>query len=323
MKNFEYLRPTRIEDATSLLSQGAMAYGGGTDLLDLMKTGIAKPSRVVNLKALTDEGLRRIEEGNGVLRVGALVTLREIADSPLLKDRCAVLQQAALSAASPQLRNVGTLGGNLCQRPRCSYFRDDDFDCLRKGGDTCFAMDGENRFHAVIGGGPCYIVHPSDLAVALSALQASVIVQKDEDRRSIPIAELFVLPEDDVLREHVLNADEIIVGVEIPTRQLGNRSGYTKFRFRDVWDFAVVSIAVVLDTNGSQIAKGRVAFGGVAPVPGFDEGVSAALSGRFSEAMLDQAAGAVLAGAEPLEKNAYKLPLARNLLRRAVQGLVV
>ena len=286
MKNFDYLQPKGVDQATAALAKGtgARVMAGGTDLLDLMKTGLDRPDQVVNLKAMAEPELRGIEERGGVLRVGALVTLREIAESELLQERYTVLQEAAAAAASPQLRNVGTLGGNLCQRPRCSYFRDADFDCLRKGGDTCFAAEGRNRFHCVIGGGPCYIVHPSDTAVALLALDAKVMIQGNDNRREVPVGEFFVLPEDDHEQETVLEADEVVTGVEIPAPSKGVRSSYTKFRFRESWDFAVVSVALVARVDGGTIKDGRIALGGVAPVPWLDEGASAVLAGNGGSA---------------------------------------
>jgi len=306
MKNFEYLQPSEVKQAAKALADGngVRAMAGGTDLLDLMKTGIDRPDQ-----AMAEPDLRTIKERDGVLRVGALVTLREIAESAVLRERYTVLQEAAAAAASPQLRNVGTLGGNLCQRPRCSYFRDDDFDCLRKGGDTCFAAEGRNRFHCVIGGGPCYIVHPSDTAVALLALDAKVMIQGKKRRREVPIREFFVLPEDDHERETVLEAGEVVTGVEIPEPQPGDRSSYTKFRFRESWDFAVVSVGVVVPGGGS-VTDGRVALGGVAPVPWLVPGTEA---GPDRE---------LLADAEPLTENGYKLPLVRNLARRALAELL-
>jgi xanthine dehydrogenase YagS FAD-binding subunit len=322
MRNFDYLQPTDPGQAAMALANhaGSQPMAGGTDLLDLMKSGLAVPDQLVNLKALDDPELRAIEERDGVLRVGALATLREIAESQLLSDRCAVLQQAAASAASPQLRNIGTLGGNLCQRPRCWYFRDADFNCLRKGGSSCFAVDGRNRFHSVIGGGPCHIVHPSDTAVALLALDANVIVVGDGTRRDIPIAEFFVLPSDDVERETVLLQGEFVVGVEIPASRADLRSSYTKFRYRESWDFAVVSVALVLEGPGKG---GRIALGGVAPVPWLDERASSMLAGvDSSEAGLKRLGATLLEGAESLGENAYKLPLTRNLVKRAVADLL-
>jgi xanthine dehydrogenase YagS FAD-binding subunit len=325
MKNFSYLQPKDLREASSMLSNGmnARAMSGGTDLLDLMKSEITTPEAVVNLKSVRDPKLRAIEKRGGSIHVGALATISEIADSRLLKEQCAVLQQAASEVASPQLRNMGTLGGNLCQRPRCWYYRDDEFDCLRKGGDSCFAVDGRNRYHCVTGGGPCFIVHPSDLAVALLALNANVLIQKGKKNRSIPIAEFYVLPKDDTENETILKPGEVVTGVEIPAATADTRSRYTKFKVRQSWDFAVVSVAVVLRISGGTVSRGRIALGGVAPVPWLEERASGILSGfQANGAALESLAASVLQDANPLSENAYKTTLARNLLKRSVQQLM-
>ena len=324
MKNFTYLRPTGLAQAATALAKddGAVVLAGGTDLLDLMKSEIMTPERVLNLKALTEPELRTIEERDGKLRVGALVTLSELAASDLLRRRCTVLQEAAAAAATPQLRNAGTLGGNLCQRPRCWYFRDQEFPCLRKGGDTCFAVEGRNKFHCLTDGGPCYMVHPSDAAVALLALDAAVLVRQGRETRSVPMGEFHVLPEVDPTRETVLGPGEFVVGVEIPAPSGAARSSYTKFKFRESWDFAVVSVAVVLEKSAGIVRGGRVALGGVAPVPWLDADASAALTGIGGpDRHLEIFAEAMLAGAEPLRENEFKVPLVRNLARRAVVEL--
>jgi len=324
MRNFTYLRPESLKQAAALLDKdGATVMGGGTDLLDLLKSDLAAPERVLDLKAAREPELRAIGEQGGKLRVGALVTLTELATNDLLRRRWTVLQEAAAAAATPQLRNAGTLGGNLCQRPRCWYFRDPEFPCLRKGGDTCFAVEGRNKFHGVVGGGPCYIVHPSDTAVALLALGADVLVRKGGKTRAVPMAEFFVLPETDPTRETVLAADEIVVGVEVPAPTAATRSSYTKFKFREGWDFAVVSVALVMEKTGGMVRGGRVALGGVAPVPWLDAGGSAGLEGVAGpDRRLDAFADSLLAGADPMTENAYKLPLARNLAKRAVSELL-
>lgn len=325
MRNFTYLQPGSLTQAASFLERddGTAVLAGGTDLLDLMKSRITTPERVVNLKALPERELRVLEERDGKLHVGTLVTLSELGASELLRERYTVLQEAALAAATPQLRNVGTLGGNLCQRPRCWYFRDPDFPCLRKGGGTCYAVDGRNKFHCIVGGGPCFIVHPSDTAVALLALGAEVRIRKGPNTRTVPIADFYVLPETDFERETVLEPGELVIGVEVPTPSPASRGSYTKFKFRESWDFAVVSVALVLEGAGRVVRGGRVALGGVAPVPWLDDGASAALAGLGGPGhKIADFADAVLAGATPLSENGFKVPLARNLARRAVTELL-
>lgn len=315
MRNFAYRQPERLKQLRDVYREfpSSVAMAGGTDLLDLLKSEILAPAHVVDLKRLTDDELRRLEERGDRLHVGAMVTLAELVASPLLTRRYPALQQAAASAATPQLRHVGTLGGNLCQRPRCWYYRDPDLECLRRGGSDCYAVEGRNRFHAVIGGGPCYIVHPSDTAVALLALGADLVVWRDGKTRTVPMASFYVLPDDDPERETILQPGELVLGVEVPRAAAGLASSYTKFKFREGWDFAVVSVAVV--KGGGRHA---VALGGVAPVPWYDAAASAALA---RGATAEEVAAAALADADPLEENAYKVPLARNLVRQALEEL--
>ena len=323
MKNFAYLLPKDLKEASRLLRrepERSVLYAGGTDVLGLMKDHVVEPDRVVNLKSLP--GLDEISYAPGEgLRIGALVKVADLAENEVVRKRFAVLAEAAESVASPQLRNMGTVGGNLCQRPRCWYFRG-NFHCLRKGGDVCFAVDGENKFHCVIGGGPCFIVHPSDLAVALLALEARFVIFDGKKSRAVPAAEFFVLPQDDVLHENILGPGEILTEVRVPDLPEGARSGYLKFTERAVWDFAIVSVAAVLQPDGSKIGRGRIAFGGVAPVPWQEKGLNTGLTGlEATEEAFRGLAEKALADASPLEQNAYKILLARNLLKRLLMRL--
>jgi xanthine dehydrogenase YagS FAD-binding subunit len=323
MKNFEYKKPKDLTEASQSLGdnwKGALPYAGGTDLLGLMKHLIEQPGLLVDLKGIP--GLDKIQytPGKG-LSIGALVKVAEIAEDTVVNKKYTVLAQAAKEVASPQLRNQGTIGGNLCQRPRCWYFRG-DFHCLRKGGDVCYAVDGENKFHCVIGGGPCFIVHPSDTAVALLALDASVTVFYRKKSRNVPLKDFFVLPAKDVTRENILKPGEIITGIQVPDVLLDMRSGYLKAKEREVWDFATVSAAVVLRRNKGKIAAGRVVLGGVAPVPWLEKEVSDRLIGAvLSDENLAQIVSTALKAAEPLARNAFKISLARNLIKRLITGL--
>jgi len=324
MEAFEYHQPTDLRDASLLLKRAgaeAAINSGGTDLLDLMKEGIATPKQLVNLKRI--KGLRGIDYTKGrELRIGALTTLHEIATHPVIQERFTALSEAASKSASPQLRNMGTLGGNLCQRPRCWYFRSNEFPCIRKGGKDCFAVSGENKYHCVIGGGPCYIVHPSDPAVALVALDARVIIQNQKKRREVSIHEFFLLPEDDPTRETILEPGDIVTEVLIPEPASGKRSGYRKFMFRESWDFAVVSVAGVLRIEGGQILSGKITLGGVAPMPWTEEIVGAALPGmRIGAEEIARVSEVALSGAEPMGQNDYKVPLARNLIAEMLERL--
>jgi len=320
MKNFEYTKPRNLKEAGLWLGNNwndALPYAGGTDLLGLMKDGIEKPGKLIDLKVLP--GMDKVTyTPNKGLKIGALVTIAEIAAHGLVNQKYPVLAQAAKEVASPQLRNQGTIGGNICQRPRCWYFRG-DFNCLRKGGDVCYAVDGENKYHCIIGGGPCFIVHPSDTAVALLALDASVTVFSGKKSRQIPLREFFVLPEKDVMRENVLKPGEIITEIQVPDMATGMRSGYLKFKEREVWDFATVSVGAVLQVQQGRIKSARVVLGGAAPVPWLEESVSKQLVGvSASIKNLDPLVSGALADAEPLEQNGFKVPLARNLIKRLI-----
>jgi len=220
------------------------------------------------------------------------------------------------------LRNMGTIGGNLCQRPRCWYFRG-DFPCLRKGGDECFAVSGENKYHCIIGGGPCYIVHPSDLAVALLALDAKLTIAWKNGSKTVPISQFFVLPEDDPYRENILNPGEIVTAIHVPFKGEDLLSGYLKFKERGAWDFAVVSVAASLKVENGKIEEGKVAFGGMAPKPWQEATLNQTLSGLpISEEALESLKQITLTEADPLEQNGYKLPLARNLMKRLLSNLL-
>lgn len=318
MKNFEYIHPKTLREASQWLGkdwQTALPFAGGTDLLGLMKDNIESPSKLINLKSLPDLNQIVYQPGKGLL-IGALVTVAEIAEHPIIREKYAALAEAAYEVASPQLRNVGTLGGNLCQRPRCWYFRG-EFHCLRKGGDLCYAVDGRNKFHCVIGGGPCFIVHPSDTAVALTALGAQMVVFSGKKSRSLSIRDFFVLPEQNVMRENVLQPGEILTHVIVPELAPNTRSGYLKVKERGAWDFALVSAAIVLQQSDAAVLSGTLALGGVAPKPWFEPRLSAQLSGLpITPDRIEAVSQQVLADAEPLEQNAFKVPLAQNVTKK-------
>jgi xanthine dehydrogenase YagS FAD-binding subunit len=324
MKNFAYMQPENVEEACAALEKGgadALPFAGGTDALGLMKDQVIAPKKVVNLKALPAMREIAYTPGEG-LRIGALVTITEIAEHPVIRERFSVLAQAASEVASPQLRNVGTVGGNLCQRPRCDYFRG-DFHCARKGGDLCYAFTGRNKYHCVIGGGPCVIVHPSDLAVALLALDADVMVQgPGKEPAKVPLNRFYVLPEEDFTREHILEPGEILSEIRVPDLPAGTRSGYVKVKERGVWDFAVVSVAAIVRMAGNTVGSGRVAFGGVAPVPWQEEALNSNLSGLpGTDEAFESLSQPALADALPLEQNGYKIPMAHNMLKRMLMEL--
>jgi len=323
MNRFEYFQPATLQEAVNLLGregQNILPMGGGSDLLGLIKHQILSPDALVNLKGIAGLDTISYTAGKG-LRIGSQVKVVSIAENAVIRQKYPALSEAAAEVASPQLRNMGTLGGNLCQRPHCWYFRG-DFNCLRKGGDTCFAALGENKYHCITGGDPCFIVHPSDLAVALLALNATISIMSGSSNRTIPLNDFFVLPSDDVMHENILKPGEIITEVFVPELPQGSVSGYIKFRERAAWDFAVVSVAAVLQKSGRKILNGRIALGGVAPRPWLETNVSNLLSNfTVNPGNIEAAAQAALKDAVILEKNDYKIQLTKNLIKRLLNRL--
>ena len=325
MRPFEYASPTTIEEALTLLGRdgdGATRFlAGGTDLLTLMKADIAAPSRLVNIKRVAGLTSGVADTPQGVT-LGALTTLTEIETNPLIKQRYPVLAEAAAVAATPQLRNMATIGGNLLQRPRCWYYRNPRFHCWLKGGDECHAYDGENQFHALFGGGPCYAVHPSDLAPALLALDAEVRLRGPAGERTLPLAQFFALPVAERRSETIAGSDELVLSVGIPPLPAGTRSTYLKAMDRKVWAFALVGVAAVLRLDGRRITDARLVLGGVAPIPWRASAAEQALVGaQASTDLFARAAETALARAQPLRHNAYKVPLAKALIRRVLTTL--
>jgi xanthine dehydrogenase YagS FAD-binding subunit len=266
----------------------------------------------------------RIEvDAAGNFTIGALVTIAMLAEDARIREKLAVVGEAASSVASPQIRNVGTLGGNLNQRPRCWYYRHEGANCLKKGGTVCFSKEGLNKYNAILGGGPSYIVHPSDLAPALVCAGAEVVLVKKGASRTVPLEKYYTLPRDgDVTRETVLASDEILTHVKIPAPAAGWRSTYLKFKERGSFDFALASVAVGLAANAGTVSAARIVLGGVAPIPWRAEAAETALVGKKSEASAwKTAAEAALRRAEPMTDNEYKVELAKNLIQRALARL--
>ncbi|MCE5269725.1 FAD binding domain-containing protein, partial [bacterium] len=253
MKAFKYYNAQDLKDAVAVLSKpgDSRVLAGGTDILGDMKTRNAAPERLVNLKSV--QGLDSISPGSSGLRLGALARLSDIAANATIKAKYTGLAEAAGSVGSPQLRNMGTLGGNLCQRPRCWYYRGPEYNCVRKGGGVCFAVSGRNKYHCILNGGPCFIVHPSDVAPMLMALGASVTIASAKGTREVKLDDFFVLPETDPTVETVLQKGEVLTGVTVPAPAAGQKSHYLKFKERESRDFALVGAAVVLDMEGHTV----------------------------------------------------------------------
>jgi xanthine dehydrogenase YagS FAD-binding subunit len=326
MKTFEWTNPANVNEAVKMLTvsspgdidEAPRPIAGGQDLLTTMKDYTSRPVRVVNLKNI--RGLDRITLNARGLTIGALVTLSELEEHAGVRKGFPGLAEAAHSIATPQIRNLGTVGGNLCQRPRCWYFRLEEVVCLKKGGSECYAASGENKYNAIIGGGPSYIVHPSDLAPMLLALGATVTVVGAAGKRVIPLNKFFTLPsEGNIRRENVLKNEEIITEINVPASPVAARSTYLKFKERESLDFALASAAVAVQIVNGTVRDARIVLGGVAPIPWRVPAAEKFVTGKtLAPDVLAETAKIALAEAKPLEKNAYKVPLAQTLVRRAL-----
>lgn len=320
MAPLEYLRPSDEGAAIALAEADGRAclLAGGTDVVGLLKDGVLAPSRLVDINALPIAG---VEIRDGGLSIGALTRLSDVADHPAVRGRFPALAHAVLAAASPQLRNMATVGGSLLQRTRCGYFRDPVTPCNKRApGTGCSAIDGEHRLHAILGGSDrCIAVHPSDPAVALLALDAVVRTRGSRKERAIPVDDLYLLPGSTPERETLLEHGELIVAVELPATSFAARSCYLKVRERASFEFALVSAAVALDVRGGVIRTARVALGGVAPRPWRARAAEAVLRGsRMTEAIIAAAASAAVRDARPREQNAFKVELVRRVLTRVL-----
>ncbi|HVT30320.1 MAG TPA: FAD binding domain-containing protein [Lacipirellulaceae bacterium] len=312
MNSFDYLVAEQFDAAVAEYGRGTAALkAGGIDLLDLMKEGIDSPSTVLSIGELGE--FRYIRDENDGVHIGCLTTLADIGRSKLLKIKYPVLHHAAAEAATPQIRERATIAGNLCQRPRCWYFRQREFHCLKKGGATCFAVDGENRYHAIFGGGPSYIVHPSNIAPALVALDAVIHVRStDKENEPIKAADFFVLPEQSLKTENVLKPGQIISEVVLP--QAPTQSATIELREKQSFDWPV-TMACVARLDGGW----RVCLGSVAPIPWLSRPAMEVLANKDITPELAAAAGeAAVKGADPLADNEYKVQLVKVATKRAL-----
>jgi xanthine dehydrogenase YagS FAD-binding subunit len=293
--------------------------GGGTDLLGMMKERLVRPDVLVNLKTI--RGLSGIAADASGVRIGALTTLATLGSDPVITTRYPLLAEAANSVGTPQIRNLATLGGNICQRPWCWYFRN-AFPCYKNGGSRCFAPTGENQLHAIFGGGPSYIVHPSDTAPALVALDARIRIAGPAGERIVPAADFFALPKLNPARENVLADDEVVAEILIPPPAPSSRSTYRKLLDREAWTHAVVSAAVTLQMEGAICRDARIVLGGVAPIPWDRPRAAEVLRGkRLSPEVAAEAARIAVEDARPMTKNAYKVALTSALIRRTLVSL--
>ena len=326
MKAFTNANARDLAHAVTLIRQGRDGHnrvaiaGGGSDLLGMMKERLVSPDLVVNLK--TAKNLDEVKQTKEGVTIGGLITLDTLSSHPLIRKQYAVLAEAAEGVATPQIRNVATLAGNVNQRPWCWYYRN-GFTCLKNGGTTCYSVNGENEFHAIFGGGPSYIVHPSDTAPALVALDATFRIVGVDGERRVAAAEFFTLPTVDPVRENVLKDGELLAEIVLPAGSASWRSTYHKVLDREAWTHAVVSAAVALDITRDVVRSARVVLGGVAPTPWRLPEVEKMLTGqRLTTELAARAGETAVAGARPLAKNGYKVPLTRNMVKRTLEGFV-
>jgi xanthine dehydrogenase YagS FAD-binding subunit len=323
MPGFGYYAPVTLDQALSFLDQdsGAQVLAGGTDLLAAIRRGTAAPETLVNLKTVPELAQIR-RQADGWLAIGALTSLSAVASHPLVLQHGSPLSQAAGKVGTPQIRNVGTLGGNLCQRPRCWYFRHSGFPCLRTGGQGCFAVGGRSRYHAIFGGHGCSIVHPSDTAGALVAMDARVRIAGRGGRRDMLLSEFLVGPRERRSHQNVLGLGEILTEILVPPWPPGAEGVFLKATERRATDFALASVAVVLARKGDELTHVRIVLGGVAPVPWrVQQAENVLRKGGTRAASIDEACEVALAGARPLSENAYKVALVAGLLSKALAAV--
>ena len=330
MNRFGYTRATTLVEAFAALAMpGAQLIAGGADLVPLLADTLAAPSQLVDISRIPELHGIRYDAADG-LWLGAATSLSEIMAHSAVQEHYSVLRQAIAESASPQIRNLATIGGNLLQKPRCPYYRDAAFACLRRdGGDLCSALVGDTSRHALFGYGTpdaaktCVAVHPSDAVNALAAMDAQIVLRNLSGERSIPISDFFVAPTTDPRQETKIAPDEIIVAITAPTSPVGGRGTYIKLRDRASYEFAIVSAAAVIAEDGGAITHARLVVGGVAWGPWRASTAEMALVGQpLTRASVTQAAQIALQDAQPLPDNAYKIPMAQAALRRAIAGEV-
>ena len=324
------MTPFRMEDAESAEHAASMLkaelslarpLAGGTDLLAEIKEGVVEPETLVNLASVGSlSGIAFTEDG---VNIGAMTTLADLANDERTERDYPALAQAVASVATPQIRNVGTVGGNLCQRPRCWYYRSPLFDCRKKGGDICFAVEGSSKYHAILGGVDCYIVHPSDLAPVLVALDANANIVGPNGQRTLPLEKFFVGPERNLESETALEAGEIVTSVFVPKPAQGQRSVYLKARERQTQEFALASVAASLQVRDGAVERAAIVLGGVAPTPWRAVHSEDALHGASVSELDPEAIGQMaVRDAEPLRDNQFKIRLAASLVARALSSLL-
>ncbi len=319
MNKFSFVDTTTVDEALNQLSDGAVVKAGGIDLLDLMKDDIVAPSKLVNIRNISS--LRGITAAPDGLRLGPLSTLSEIAAHPAVQGRYGALADAAGHAATPQVRNMATLGGNLMQRPRCWYFRSSDFDCKKKGdtSDACHAHTGENQYHAIINNSTCAMVHPSSTAVPLLAMGAQIELTSKRGKRTVAMSEFYVPPEKSLINETVVQPGELITSIFVPAPEAGTRSAYQKYGEKESFDWPLADAGVVLVMEGTKCRKAAVVLGVAAPTPLRSAAAEAVLTGAtIDESTARAAAKAAMQLATPLSQNGFKTQLFQTAIYRTI-----
>jgi xanthine dehydrogenase YagS FAD-binding subunit len=320
---FELFQPTSVDAALELLDRhdGAWLLAGGLDSMDWFKDRIKKPPVVIDLGAIGD--LKGIRQSGGGLEIGAMTTLTEVVRHPAVRERFGILLEAAEAAASPQIRNQGTIGGNVSQDTRCWYYRS-GWACYRAGGNICYAdtPSAINREHAIFDADRCVAVNPSDTAPALIALDAKMVIRSQDGERVVDAQDYFIGPQSDITRMTILTPSDILTSIRIPDTFAGAQFYFEKIRDRQVWDFPLVNVACAMKLSGGNIERIRLAINGVAAHPMRLAVVEQAVQGKPRNDDTAQMAGNLaVEGARPLQHNGYKIPLMRNLVRRAIRGV--
>jgi xanthine dehydrogenase YagS FAD-binding subunit len=316
MKNFTYINAGSEKSAVESLNEKALALAGGTDILNLMKDYILQPDALVNIKGIA--GLNTIEAADGGLKIGANVTISDLLEHAAIRERYAALHESLYDIGTPQIRNMSTIGGNLCARPRCWYYRYESFDCKKRGGQGCAAIHGDNELHAIFGtDGPCVMVHPSSAGPALVVLGAKIRIAGPGGSRDVGVEEFFTSPAVDVTRENILKSNEIITHIILPA--FSGRSATYEARHKESHDWPLAMASVALQIAGDVAQEARICLGAVAPVPLRVPAAEAAVKGKtINETTAGEAAGKALEGARPLSGNKYKLQVARAVVKRAI-----
>jgi xanthine dehydrogenase YagS FAD-binding subunit len=319
MNKFAFVDTRTVDEALNQLGDGAVVKAGGIDLLDLMKEDIVSPPKLINIRNI--DSLRGITPAPDGLHLGPLSTLSEISAHPEIQQRYSALSDAAGHAATPQVRNMATLGGNLLQRSRCWYFRSSDFDCKKKGAtsNACHAHGGENQYHAIINNGTCAMVHPSSTAVPLLAMGARVELTSKRGKRTVAMSDFYVPPEESLINETVVQTGELITGIFVPAPEGGTRSAYQKYGEKESFDWPLADAGVVLVMDGAQCRKAAIVLGVAAPTPIRSAAAEAMLTGKTIDEATARAAGkAAMQSATPLSQNGFKTQLFQTAIYRTI-----